>query len=323
MKLNKAGFWVWPASLCAGFSLAYSIACHWFGFLSASKINRLEMLLGFGVIFSNLSWKLIKRGSGPFFEKISRRRFYLYLGAAVVIGGAAALFVLPLSQNSLITQQAQQGGALTPTVRFLWIGLKLADFASLTGLLVVSAAIFTTVVNRWGAITRFLQKMVFVSPVLVIVLIACLATNLYISASDKEGTLHQLKPLPSNSLLSLVWTKAYMKKARGYTILFENYPGWTLVAPIDLLEKMGINKTDKLQRWGRLGSVVNADYPTDLSIRDVQGLLALKNVHVDNGAGLQYVAILEGDSNRNICLRTYKNNVFIVPVSLSPVCVSK
>jgi len=320
MKLNKAGFWVWPVSLGAGFSLAYSTACHWFGFLSASKINRLEMLLAFGVIFTILSWQLLKRGYGILFGKLSRKKFYWYLGVALVIAGTAALFGLPPLQNSLIPQQ---GGNLTTIMRFMAAGLRVADFISLAGLLLPGEALLTTIVNNWGPITGFIHKAATVSPALGIVLVFCVLANLYVSVKDKEGSLRQLKPLPSNSLLSLVWTKAYMEKARGYTLFFEHYPGWTLVAPAGLLDKMGINAADKLVRWGRLVSVVNADYPTGLSRQEMQDLLALRNVNIENGSGLQYIAILEEDSDRNICLRTYKNNVLIVPVSLSPICESK
>jgi hypothetical protein len=320
MKLNKAGLWVWPASLGAGFSLAYSTACHWFGFLSASKTNRVEMLAGFGVIFSVLCWLFLKRGPGIFSAKISWRQFYAYLGAALVVAGAAAVFVLPLAQNPLILQQAQAGGTLTTITRFLWMGLKLTDFVSLAGLLLIVEITLSVIVSHWGSILHFIRREASVSPAMGIVLVFCLLANLYFSTTDKQGTLRHLKPLPSNSLLSLVWTKGYMKKARGYTLLFENYPGWTLVAPGSLLQKMGINDTDGLKRWGRLGSVVTVDYPTDLSKQEMQALSVLKRVTVENGSGLHYIAILQGDTNRNICLRTYKNDVFMVPVSLSPVC---
>jgi hypothetical protein len=315
MKLNKDGLWVWPASLVAGFSLAYSTACHWFGFLLASKINRLVMLLAFGAIFSILSWLLVKRGSGYFSEKFNRRRFFLYLGAALVIAGAATFFIIP--------QQALPVRSLTTGIQILWTALKLADFVSLVGLLLFSGAILITIVSHWAGICRFFHRTAAASPTLGVVLVFCLFANLYISATDKAGTLHQLKPLPSNNLISLVWSKTYMTKARGYTLLFEQYQGWTLIAPAALLKKMKIDDTNALMRWGRLGTVVTADYLTNLSLQEMNDLLVLKNVKVQNGSGLQYIAVLEGDANRKICLRTYVKKVFFVPVALSPICESK
>jgi hypothetical protein len=319
MKLNKAGFWVWPASLGAGFCLAYSVACHWFGFLLAAKRNRLEMLLAFGAIFCILSWQLVKRGSGFFSEKKSGRKFYFILGTAVLIAGAAAVFVLPLSQISLIPQSPQ-----TTIMRWMWIGLRLADFVSLVCVLLLVEVILSLNENQRGSILRLIYGKTTVSPALGIVLIFCLSANLYISVKDKTGVLHHMKPLSSNSLLSVVWNQPlYMAKARGYTILFEHYQGWTLVAPARLLEKMAINQSEELQRWGRLGKVVTADYPTVLSEQEMQALLALKKVNVNNESGLRYTAILVGDSSHKVCLRTYTNRIFFVPVSLSPICESK
>jgi hypothetical protein len=209
-------------------------------------------------------------------------------------------------------------------MRWMWISLRLADFVSLVCVLLLVEVILSLNENQRGSILRLIHGKTTVSPALGIVLIFCLSANLYISVKDKTGVLHHMKPLSSNSLLSVVWNQPlYMAKARGYTILFEHYQGWTLVAPARLLEKMAINQSEELQRWGRLGKVVTADYPTVLSEQEMQALLALKKVNVNNESGLRYTAILVGDSSHKVCLRTYTNRIFFVPVSLSPICESK
>jgi len=324
MKLSKAELWILPASLATGSCLAYSTICHWFGFLSNSKINRLEMLLVFGVIFLFLSWQLLKRGSIIRFVKISRRKIYLFIGAAVVVAAAVALFVLPPSQNSLISSQTKPDGLISSPLRLLWIGLRLSDFASLAVLLFLGEVILSTMVNAWGLILPVLPRLSPVLFPLVLILLASVVANVVISATDSVGMLHQLTPLSSNGMIALdEGSNTFLKNIRVYTILFENFEGWTLITPRALSDKLEINSASKLRRWGRVGSVVTYDYPTDLSSQAEKDLLALKNVTVENGEGVQYIAILVNDPNRKICFRTYEDIVFIVPVSLSPICEHK
>jgi hypothetical protein len=319
MKLNKARIWVWTASLGAGFCLTYSVACHWFGFLSAAKSDRLELLVAFGAIFCLLSWQLLKRAAGFFSEKMTGKKFYLFLGAALLIAAVAAVFVLPLSQISLIPQPPQ-----TRILRWMWIGLRLADFVSLACVLLLVEVILSLNENQRASIASFIHRKTTVSPVLGIALIFCLSANLYISVINKTGMLHHPQPLSSNSLLSLAWNQPYVgTKVRAYALLFEHYQGWTLVAPAHLLDVMGIDQSDELKRWGRIGNVITADYPTVLSTQDMQALLNLKKVNVNNESGLRYTAILVGDSSRKVCLRTYTNRIFFVPVSLSPICENR
>jgi len=206
----------------------------------------------------------------------------------------------------------------------LWIGLKLSDFLNLTGLLLIGEITVSILASRWKLILPIIPRWLAVFFPLGMLLLVGIAANLAISAKGKLGTLNNLAPLPANGLIALdEGSNTFYENIRVYTILFENYQGWTLITPADLLKKLDIGADGKLKRWGRLAAVENFDYPTDLSMQEMQNLLALKNVNVENGTGLEYIAILEGDSNQKICLRTYVNNVFIVPVSLSPVCESK
>jgi hypothetical protein len=311
---------LWLASLGAGLCLAYTAMCHWFGFLSASKNTRLEMFLVFGAIFIFLSWRFLKWGFGFLFENLSLRRFYIFLAAAVVIAGGVVLFVLPAFVNALISSQAQPAGTLTTTLKLLSTALTLSDFVSLAGLLFFAALFLSTVVSRWKLVSRAGPRLLAVFFPLGILLLVCVAANVVLGTMDKGGTYPPLAPVSSNSLLSL---DASLPNIRVYTVFFENYAGWTLVAPANLVSKLKINASGELKTYGRIGSIINADYPADLTDQEMQDLLALKNIDVDNGSGLHYIAILKGDPNRKICLRKYGNDVFVVPVSLSPICGSK
>jgi hypothetical protein len=320
MKRYKSVFVIWTANLGAALCLAYSTMCHWFGFSSESKNNRLELLLIFGAIFFFLSWWVLKSWSAALFANISRQRLYLFLGAAAVIAGAFGLLVLPPSQNALFSGHAQPGETLTTTMRLLSIGLKLSDFASLAGLFFFGEMILSKAVSCWGLITGVFPRLLAVFFPLGAVLLIGLLANLIIPAPDQAGMSSRLKPLSSNDLLAV---DAALRNIRVDTIFFENYAGWTLVAPADLLDKLKINISGELISYGRIGSIVTMDYPADLSDQEMKELRALKNVDVDNGSDLHYIAILENDANKKICLRTHKNEVFIVPISFSPICENR
>jgi hypothetical protein len=324
MILNKAGLRTLAASLVGGFCLAYSTACHWFGFLSASKFNRLEMLFVFGVISFFLSWQVLKIGRGIFLKSISWARFYLFLGAALVIAGAVALVFLSSTQDRLIDSQIKMGGSLTTILRLLWVGLKLSDFVSMAGLLLIGEIIFSNLVSGWRLILPIITRGLAVFFPFGLLLFVGVCTNLVISATGNLGTLNKLSPLSGNGLIALdEGSTTYLENIRVYTILFEHYQGWVLIAPADLLNMLNLDADGKLKTWGRISSIVAVDYPAALSGQEMNDLLALKNENVENGTGLHYIAILEGDANRKICLRTYKENVFVVPVSLSPICESR
>ena len=320
MKPNKSAFVIWTVSLGAGLCLAYSTACHWFGFLSGSKNIRLELLLILGAIFFFLSWSVLKSWSGSLITNISKQRLYLFLGAGAVIAGVLGLWVLSPFQNSLFSGQAQPGEPLPTTVRLLSTGLKLSDFASLAVLFFFVAMILSTAVSRWGLISRVFPRLLAVFFPLGAVLLIGLLANLVIPAPDQAGMSSRLKPLSSNGLLAL---DAALRNIRVDTIFFENYPGWTLVAPADLMDKLKINISGELITYGRVGSIVTMNYPADLSEQEMKELRPLKNVDVDNGSDLHYIAILANDPDKKICLRKYENEVFIVPVSLSPICENK
>jgi hypothetical protein len=324
MKLNKGGFWVWPASLGAGFSLAYTTTCHWFGFLSVSKIHRLELLVVFGAIFVFLNWQLLKHGTGKFLENISLRRVYLFLAAAVVIAGVITLVGLPLSQNSLISGQTQTDGTLTPTTRLLWMGLKLADFTSLVSLVFIGEVLLSLLSGCWKSLLPVIQHGLAVFFPVGLLLGVGVVANVAISVTGQLGTLNKLTPLSANGLIALdEGSNTFMENIRVYTILFEHYQDWTLVTPADLLQKLEINAGGRLKRWGRIKSIMTVDYPAALSDQEKNDMLALKHVNVENGLGLHYIAVLEDDSTRKICFRTYQKIIFIVPVSLSPICESR
>jgi hypothetical protein len=324
MNLNKAGFRVLSTSLVGGFCLAYSAACHWFGFLSASKINRLELLFIFGAIFIVFSWQFLKYGSGIFLKEVSRPRFYLFLGASLVIAGVITLVVLPSSQNRLISSLISGNATLTASTRVLWIGLKLSDFICLAGLLLIVEIALSILAGRWKWLLPIISRWLAVFFPLGLLMFAGVVANLTISATGKLGTLNKLTLLPENGLIALdEGSNTYSENIRVYTILFKNYQGWTLVTPVDLVDKLDIDAGGRLKSWGRIGSIVTVNYPTELSDQEMKDLLALKNVNEENGSGLHYVAILEDDSARKICFRTHKETVFIVPVSLSPVCESR
>jgi hypothetical protein len=324
MNLNKAGLRIMFASLVGGFCLAYSVACHWFGFLSESKINRLEMLVIFGAIFIVLCWLLVKYGAEIVFDRISRARFYLLLGVAVVVAGAVAQVVLPSTQNRLISAQIPVGASLTSTTRLLWMALKLSDFASVAGLLFIGEVAFSILASRWKYILPIIPRWSAVFFPLGLLLFVGVISNLVISATGKLGALNNLAPLSANGLIALdEGSNTFLENIRVYTILFEHYQGWTLITPADLLKKLDFEAGGKLKSWGRIKSIVTVDYPAALTNQEMNDLLALKNVNVENGTGLHYVAILEDDASRKICFRTFQETVFIVPLSLSPVCESK
>jgi len=205
-------------------------------------------------------------------------------------------------------------------MRLLSTGLKLSDFASLAGLFFFGGMILSTAVSRWGLISRVFPRLLAVFFPLGAVLLLGLLANLVIPAPDQAGMSSRLKPLSSNGLLAL---DAALRNIRVDTIFFENYPGWTLVAPADLMDKLKINISGELITYGRVGSIVTMNYPADLSEQEMKELRPLKNVDVDNGSDLHYIAILANDPDKKICLRKYENEVFIVPVSLSPICENK
>jgi hypothetical protein len=200
----------------------------------------------------------------------------------------------------------------------------MSDFVSLAGLLLFGEVILSAIVSHWRLIIRVIPRLSAVIFPFGMALVICLIANLVFSATDNVGAFNQLKPLSSNGLIALdEGSKTFLFNIRVYTVFFEHYPGWTLVTPAELLSQLRLNASGKLQRWGRIGSIVTADYPAALSDQEMRTLLALKNVTVENGAGLHYIAILEDDASRKICFRTYDKDVFVVPVSLSPICGNK
>jgi hypothetical protein len=206
----------------------------------------------------------------------------------------------------------------------LSLGLKLSDFVNLAGLLLISEAAFSILASCWRSILPIIPRWLAVFFPLGMLLFVGILANVVISATGNLGTLNRLTPLPSNGLIALdEGSYTFLENIRVYTVLFEHYQGWTVVAPADLLNKLDIDSGGKLKTWGRIKSIVNVDYPAALSDQEMNNLLTLKNVNVENGLGLHYTAILESDSSQKICFRTYKDTVFIVPVSLSPVCESK
>jgi hypothetical protein len=324
MKLNKAAFLILCTSLLGGFCLAYSVICHWFGFLAESKINRLEMLVVFGAVFIFLSWQLVKYAFGILPGRISRARLYWLIGAAVAAAGAVGLLVLPATQNRLIAAQMPAGAALTSALRLLWVALKLSDFASLAGLFLIGEVTFSILAGRWKLILPVMRGGLAVFFPVGLLLLVGVLSNLAISATSQLGALNKLSPLPANDLIALdEGSNTFSENIRVYAVFFENYPGWTLVTPAALLDKLDVDAGGRLKSWGRIKTIFTFDYPAALSDREMKNLLAYKNVNVENGSGLHYIAILEKDASRKVCFRTYQGSVFVVPVSLSPVCESK
>jgi hypothetical protein len=324
MNLNKAGFLTFCTSLVGGFCLAYSVICHWFGFLAESKINRLEMLVVFGAIFIFLSWQLVNYAFGIFPGRISRARFYLFLGVAVAVAGAVGLVVLPSTQNPLISAQIPASAGPTSTMRLLWMALKLSDFASVAGLFLIGEVTLSILASRLMVILPVIPRGLAVFFPLGLLLLVGVLSNLVISATGQLGALNKLSPLPANGLIALdEGSNTFSENIRVYAVFLENFQGWTLVTPADLLDKLDVDAGGRLKSWGRIKTIVTVDYPAALSDQEMNNLLDYKNVNVDNGTGLHYVAILKDDPSHEICFRTYKATVFVVPVSLSPVCVSK
>jgi hypothetical protein len=263
-------------------------------------------------------------GSKYLFDNVSRHSFFILLGSAGLVAGIAALFLLPPAQNQVISSQIQPDQTLPPTLRLLWFGFRLSDFASLAGLLVYVEGVAWTIVRQWSLFRRTFLRLLAVFFPLGIVLIGGVIANLAVSAASPVSSFNQLPRLSSKSLIALdQGSNTFLRNIRVYTILFENYPGWVMVAPAKLVGHLGLNSMGKLTRWGRIGSLVTADYSPVLTAGEMNDLLALKNVVVDNGEGLHYIVVLENDPNRKICLRTYKKTVFVVPVSFSPICESK
>ena len=282
------------------------------------------MLVIFGAIFIVLCWLLVKYGAEIVFERISRARFYFLLGVAVVVAGAVGLLVLPAPQKRLVAAQIPAGAGLTSTTHLLWMALKLSDFVSVAGLFLIGEGMLSILASRWKLILPVIPRglAVFV-PLGLLSLVGVLA-NLVISATGQLGALNKLSPLPANGLIALdEGSNTFSENIRVYAVFFENYQGWTLVTPAALLDKLDVDAGGRLKSWGRIKTIVTFDYPAALSAQEMKNLLAYKNVNVENGEGLHYIAILENDASRKVCFRTYQGSVIVVPLSLSPVCESK
>jgi len=324
MKLKEYGFIHKAISLAAGVCLAYSLACHWLGFLSESKINRVSMLLIFGVFFSFLVFQIVKWGTGFLLENLPSTIFYSCLAAALIIAGVLWWILNPSFENPLISSQAEQAGAQTLTARLWLIGLELSDFVNLTVILFLGELAISSTVRNWQTVVRIIPKLFPLFSPLVLILWLSVILNLGLLITTNQGLTNKLTKLPSNSLIGLdEGSRTFRQNIRVYTVFFTYYPGWTLYVSQDLSGKLRLNYDNLLTRWGRIAAIESVSYPYQISEQEVHDLASYKQVNVENGTGLRYIAILEEEPSHKICLRRNGNFIYIIPISLSPVCESR
>jgi hypothetical protein len=313
MKKVKNNLHFWLISVIIGLYFAYSISFHWFGFLQESKINRLSLILLFGGLCSFIAYFFIRWGFKFLHELVTPK--WIKLVSGIALAGALVLtFVLSFSFTKLQTQSSEV------ISRFWLVGLYFSDFLSLASLLFALGLISIFIITRKYDLARIPRFFPLIFP-LPLILLICILFNLVHASNDQLSTINQLIRLPSNSLIGLdQGSRTFKENIRVDAVFFKHYAGWTLIAPKDLLLDLKLNRDGTLLRWGRIASITFAAYPFELSDDEMNDLLSRPSEKVENGLGQRYVAILENDPNHQVCLRVKADLIFIVPVSLSPVC---
>ena len=315
-RANNNSLHFWLISIITGLFFAYSISCHWLGFLQESKINRLILILVFGGLCSFIAYLFIRWGFKFLNELVTPKWIILDSGIALV-GALVLTIVFSFLYTNLQTQSSQI------ISRFWLVGLYFSDFLSLASLLFTLGLILIFIITRKYDLARIPQLFPLIFP-LPLILFICILCNLVVASNDPLSTFNQLVRLPSNSLIGLdQGSRTFKENIRVDAVFFKHYAGWTLIAPKDLLLDLRLNRDVTLLRWGRIASINFAAYPVELSDDEMKDLLSRPAEKVENGLGQRYVAILENDPNHQVCLRVNADLIFIVPVSLSPVCQNR
>jgi hypothetical protein len=308
---------LWVSSALAGLCLAYSFACHWLGFLSESKVNRLSMLLVFGGLLTFLVYLFIRWAIPCLTADLSRRFGLLIAGVALTIALAAiALMTIRFPETWLVNAQASSR---------LWVvGLFMADFMDLAGLIFSLGLILASALMHRKALIGAAPRLARVLFPLPLFFLLTIILNLVVATNDRSSAMNTLARMPSNDLIGLdEGSRTFKENIRVDAVFFTHYMGWRLIAPKELVASLRLDRDQTLIRWGRIASIRYASYPGSLSPAEMEALFAEPYVNVENGSGKRFIAVLADDPNHQVCLRVNGDFIFIVPVILSPVCVSQ
>ena len=128
-----------------------------------------------------------------------------------------------------------------------------------------------------------------------------------------------LQRLPSNELISLYDNgSAQARTAWIYSLVEIYYQGMRLGVPAGLLNSLDLS-AELLQTQGRLAEVVQLEFENDLTIDQVDLILAMEfvSIRLDDG-NIYYFVTEETDSDSSLLLLKLGNQLIFVPKDLLP-----
>jgi hypothetical protein len=125
--------------------------------------------------------------------------------------------------------------------------------------------------------------------------------------------------LPSNELISLYDAGSAKAQIEWiYSLIEIYYPGKTLGVPKEVLGSLDLS-AELLQTQGRLAEVVPLEFDSDLTVDQVDLILAMEfvSIRLDDG-NIYYFVTEETDSDSYLLLLKHGNQLIFVPKDLLP-----